>query len=343
MAGMEWNPSKGAIGGPLTKETETTYGGAKPGKAPTLKQPKAPDPYKLIEEQAKVNRPDQISPLKSTRFRKDPSTGYWTETTEYSPQLQSLFDQRIGLVGEDVSVPDAPSDESFSSEGDKLEKATFGKLTNLLNPNFESEKNSLDVELANKGITQGSEAYTKAYDDFNRRKNQAYTQAGLESVGAGRAEQGRLFGQGLQSREQGFRQNISRRQQLYNELASLMGVGQIGKPTELDVSGPFTQQYQSQVSGVNATNQANAARNAQTTSGAGSLAMMMASMFSDRRLKKDIEKIDQLPSGLNVYRYKYLWEDTSRVGVMADEVEKLFPEAIGEMHGFKTVDYSRIH
>ena len=337
---MKYKPSP--WGGPLSEETDTTYGGSKPGKAPTLKQPNAPDPYKLIEEQAKANRPDQLGPLGSLKYRKDPSTGYWTETKEFSPELQGLFDQRIGLVGEDVPLPDAPTDDSFISEGDKLEKATYGKLTNLLNPQFESEKSALDSELANKGIMQGSEAYTKSYDDFNRRKNQAYTQAGLEAVGSGRQEQGRLFGQGLQSREQGFRQNISRRQQLYNELASLMGTAQIGKPTELDVMGPFTQQYQGQVSGVNAANQASAASNAQKTSGGATLAMGLASLFSDRRLKRDIEKIDTLPSGLNVYKYKYIWDAVDRTGVMADEVEKIFPEAVGEMHGYKTVDYSRI-
>lgn len=342
MAIGDWDFTYGPMM-PLSKETDTTYGGGKPGKAPTQKQPKAPDPFMLIEEQGKVNRPDQIGPLRSTRFRKG-DDGYWTETTEFSPQLQRLFDQRIGLVGEDVPVPNQPSDSDFAAEGDKLEQATYQKLTNLMNPQFEEEQNRLTSDLANRGIMMGSEAYNKELDNYNRRKNQAYTQAGLEAVGAGRQEQGRLFGQGLSAREQGFRQNISRRQQLYNELASLMGTAQIGKPTELDVMGPFSQQYAGQVAGVNAANQNAAQRNAQTTSGAASLAMILASMFSDRRLKTDIQKIDQLPSGLNVYRFKYIWdEDVYHVGVMADEVEKIFPEAVGEMYGFKTVDYGRIH
>lgn len=325
---------------PITKETDTTYGGGKPGKAPTLKQPKAPDPYKLIEEQAKVNRPNQEGPLRSTRFTKD-EDGYWTERTEFSPELQGLFDQRIGMVGEDVPLYDTPPDESFSQEGDRLSDATYEKYTRRLDPQFEKEQNDLTSQLANQGITQGSEAYTKAMDDFGRRKNDAYSGARNESVGAGRQEQGRLFGQGMQSREQGFRQNISRRQQLYNELASLMGTAQIGKPTELDVMGPFSQQYQGQIAGVNATNQFNAQRNANNAQGGASLASLLISM-SDRRMKKDIERIGTLPSGLNLYKFSYLWEDVSRTGVMADEVEKIFPDAVGEIYGVKTVDYSRI-
>lgn len=333
--GYKWTAA-----GPLTKETDTLEGGTKPGKAPTQKQPVPPDPYKLIEEQGKINRPNQEGPLRTTKFSKD-ANGYWTEKTEFSPELQGLFDQRIGMVGEDVPLYDTPDDASFSAEGDKLSDATYQKYQNRLNPQFEKEQNDLTSQLANQGITQGSEAYTKAMDDLGRRKNEAFSGARLDSVGAGRQEQGRLYTQGMQSREQGFRQNISRRQQLYNELASLMGTAQIGKPTELDVMGPFSQQYQGQVNSVNASNKNAQQQNANTASTAASL----ASLFSDRRLKKDIEEIGCLLSGLTVYAFRYLWDSADmdkRIGVMAQEVEKIFPDAVGEMYGFKTVDYARI-
>lgn len=75
----------------------------------------------------------------------------------------------------------------------------------------------------------------------------------------------------------------------------------------------------------------------------GSAASLVAA--SDRRLKKDIEKIGQLKNGLNVYSYKYIWdEDTTRVGVMADEVERIIPEALGPVleGGYQSVDYSKL-
>jgi len=322
---------------PLTKETDTTYGGSKIGKAPTQKTPAAPDPFKLIEEQSKANRPNQEGPLGSLRYTKDPTTGFWTETREYSPELQGLFDQRIGMVGEDISR--APTDESFAGEGQRLENATYEKLTNLLNPNYEQQEQALRSDLANKGITEGSEAYNRELDNFARRRGESYRQAALESVGTGRQEQGRLFTQGLQSRQS----DLARRSQLYNELASLIGTQQIRTPTELDVMGPFSQQYQGQLGQVRDANANAAQRNSQTTTAAASLASALLAMFSDRRLKTDIEKVGELPSGLNLYRYRYLWEQKHRIGVMADEVETLFPEAVGEMYGYKTVDYGRIH
>lgn len=64
---------------------------------------------------------------------------------------------------------------------------------------------------------------------------------------------------------------------------------------------------------------------------------------SDRRLKTDIVPIETKPDGLVAYNFKYIWDSrTTFRGYMADEVEKLYPEAIGEFRGFKTVDYSKV-
>lgn len=60
---------------------------------------------------------------------------------------------------------------------------------------------------------------------------------------------------------------------------------------------------------------------------------------SDRRLKTNIALIGQRPDGLNVYSYDYIWGEPS-VGVMADEVAVLRPEALGPtIAGFATVNY----
>lgn len=64
---------------------------------------------------------------------------------------------------------------------------------------------------------------------------------------------------------------------------------------------------------------------------------------SDRRLKKNIKKIGELGDGLGIYTYNYINDTGPFVGVMADEVEQLRPDALGPViDGFKTVDYSKI-
>lgn len=64
---------------------------------------------------------------------------------------------------------------------------------------------------------------------------------------------------------------------------------------------------------------------------------------SDRRLKKNIFKITTRDDGLNVYQYRYLDGEGPHIGVMADEVLKIKPEALGPtINGYMTVDYSKL-
>ena len=64
---------------------------------------------------------------------------------------------------------------------------------------------------------------------------------------------------------------------------------------------------------------------------------------SDIRLKHDIAPVGRLDSGLNLYRFRYLGGEEEMVGVMAQEVLDVAPEAVvlGE-DGFYRVDYARL-
>lgn len=69
----------------------------------------------------------------------------------------------------------------------------------------------------------------------------------------------------------------------------------------------------------------------------------IASIFSDRRLKRDIELIGREADGLGIYLCRYLWSRTRRLMVMADEVAKLRPWALGRRQaGFATVNYGAL-
>jgi hypothetical protein len=69
----------------------------------------------------------------------------------------------------------------------------------------------------------------------------------------------------------------------------------------------------------------------------------IASIFSDRRLKRDIELIRREADGLGIYLCRYVWSRTRRLMVMADEVAKLRPWALGRRQaGFATVNYGAL-
>jgi len=64
---------------------------------------------------------------------------------------------------------------------------------------------------------------------------------------------------------------------------------------------------------------------------------------SDIRLKRDIVLVSRLHNGIGLYRYKYLWSDAVYVGVMAQEVARVVPEAVlTGPDGYLRVDYGRL-
>lgn len=73
------------------------------------------------------------------------------------------------------------------------------------------------------------------------------------------------------------------------------------------------------------------------------LGLSAASLFklSDERLKSNIVKVGELPNGINVYEYDKFGKRER--GVMAQEVEKLFPDAVTtHSSGYKMVNYSML-
>jgi hypothetical protein len=64
---------------------------------------------------------------------------------------------------------------------------------------------------------------------------------------------------------------------------------------------------------------------------------------SDIRLKRNIELVGRLDDGLGLYRYRYLWSDAVYVGVMAQEVAFVHPDAVVQgPDGYLRVKYSRL-
>jgi hypothetical protein len=64
---------------------------------------------------------------------------------------------------------------------------------------------------------------------------------------------------------------------------------------------------------------------------------------SDRRLKHDIELLGRLDNGLGFYRFAYNGSDKAWVGVMAQEVQAVMPDAVvRSQDGYLGVFYSRL-
>jgi hypothetical protein len=148
---------------------------------------------------------------------------------------------------------------------------------------------------------------------------------------------------------QGFQNNISANNQRLNQLAGLMSGAQVQNPAfastpqtgvaGVDTAGIYNNAYNQQYQQYqNQQQQGNSLLGGLFGLGASAL-----TAFSDRRLKRDIERAGSLPNGLPVYSYRYLWDDEPTLGVMADEVLHVKPEAVSvHPSGYMLVDYSMI-
>ncbi|HLH50883.1 MAG TPA: tail fiber domain-containing protein [Roseiarcus sp.] len=66
-------------------------------------------------------------------------------------------------------------------------------------------------------------------------------------------------------------------------------------------------------------------------------------VVSDRRLKTNIKRIATSPSGLPIYSFRYVSGGPTYVGVLAQDVLKVRPEAVRtDASGYMTVDYDMI-
>ena len=86
---------------------------------------------------------------------------------------------------------------------------------------------------------------------------------------------------------------------------------------------------------------ANIAMGTGALSGSTTTTTQPQSFFSDRRLKHDVKEIGKTNDGLPIYSFKYNGNDQTQIGLMAQDVEKKKPEAVGVAAGFKTVDYEK--
>lgn len=222
--------------------------------------PDAPDPPDTVgaaREQGEQNRQtaatqyqlgatNQYTPFGSQEYQ---IVGYWPDGTPRYEQYQTLnsADQRnldtqrqitsdvYGGVRQPFGLSGAPAlrtgyNNDFSADRRRVEDAMLGRLNEQLG----RDRGSMEQDLANKGITQGSEAYSNAMSDFSKQEQDARTSALL----AGGQEQSRLAelarqeaAFGNQARGQYSDEAFALRNQPINELNAIRGGGQINSPT----------------------------------------------------------------------------------------------------------------
>ena len=125
---------------------------------------------------------------------------------------------------------------------------------------------------------------------------------------------------------------------------ALLGAGQVQQQTQQAADTAAYNQFLQQQSYPFQVQQflANIAEGTGALSGSTTTTTQPQSIFSDERLKEDIEPVGKTFDGQNIVRYRYKGEDgPMRIGLLAQDVEKHHPKAVGLAAGYKTVDYGK--
>jgi hypothetical protein len=312
--------------------------------------PDPPDPKETAAAQAAMNKEtaitqyglaatNQVTPYGNLTYEQ---TGTWEDgtpryqaTQTLSPEMQQLFNKYSGIASNLGDIGTTLSNnvkdnygQPFQLDNEATESRLFELGSKRLDPRFAEGEDQLRTRLHNQGLMPGTPAWEAEMRSFGEGKNDAYNQLLLTG------------------RKQAGDELLTERNQGLNEMLALLSGTQVQQPNYASTPSPG-------VSGVdyaglvNQNYQAEAAQHQAKMDGLFSLAGTVAGgwarggfpMPSDRRVKWDIAKVGQLDNGLNVYGFKYIGSKVPQIGLMADEVREIRPDAVVNIGGVDHVRY----
>jgi hypothetical protein len=233
----------------------------------------------------------------------------------------------------------------------------------------------LQNQAQNQAFGQGLSAQGQSFNQGFNNQNTAFNQ--------GFATQGANFGQGMAAQQQDYAQRLGSQGQGFAQTLAALGFGNNAQNQGFAqnlAAGGFTNAAQGQmnqqgnqylnflaglagatpqnaavagsniVQGFNAGTAAQGSQNQSMLGSNGSLFGTIGNIGSwlltpsDARLKEDVKHIGETHAGLPIYSYKYKWGGPKTMGVMAQDVEKVDPDAVTtHASGFKLVNYGKVH
>lgn len=244
------------------------------------------------------------------------------QTTLYGGQEQQrLFDQAMAARGQTFGEALSSGGFTNASQGQQfsqdLARADFGNA---------SKAAQLQSDLSGASFANAAEA---------QRFNEASSDAALQNA----------------ARERWIQEQSFLRNQPINELSALLGFSNgvqmpnfSAMPTTgiapTDVIGANQLAYKQQADqyAADLANQSSFMGGMFDLAGGIGSALIM----SDRRMKNVVLKLPETLKGIALYLYRYIGGDDLYIGVMAQDVERVMPDAVVTIKGIKHVDYGRI-
>jgi len=267
--------------------------------------------------------------------------------------------QVVGGIMQSNAASDAAGAQTAAAEaGIAEQRRQFDMVRELLKPYVEAGAPALQQQQALIGL-QGADAQQAAIAGLEGSPLfQAQVRQGEEALLQRASATGGLRGGNIQAALAQFRPQMLR-QEIETQYGRLGGLTSLGQQSAAGV-GTAGMQTGSRVAGLYGDIGA-AQAGAELAQGraignvlnlpAQFLGMQYGSkvgtpgfsnIFSDIRLKKNITRMGTRHDGLGVYEFEYVWGGGRQVGLMAQEVLGVYPDAVGESGGYLTVDYSKV-
>lgn len=316
--------------------------------------------------------------LSASRFRNDAQGQDFNQQLAQTQQANATRGQQVSeelakmSAGNQVQAQDFSQGMANANLVREVDAQRFGQGLAASGQNFaqglaagqfgnEAQKLAFDQGLA--AMAAGNQAQAQQFGQ-NQAKAQfmrdlAAQQYGMDMGNAnlGNQAQAQLVQQQFQNaglnndaRQRMIQELLMQRNEPLNALSALRSGTQVNMPNfpgtpqtavaPTNTAGNVWNAYNGQLGAYNA--QVGSQNALMGTAGNLAAAYIMA---SDRRLKANIQQVGQHKLGVGLYRYNYIWDspDKQYVGVMADEVQRVMPEAVSDIgQGYLGVDYAMI-
>jgi hypothetical protein len=238
-------------------------------------------------------------------------------------------------------------DNAIKNYGSQVNDAKYGAILNA--GQQQQMYANMDLNKANFQNSAQNQQYNQNLGKANF-GNDAKQQMFMNNIaGTGFNNQGKqqTFDNQNTAHNQWLNEQYGSKNQSLNQIATLLGLGQVQNPqfgpgpnnqvANTDTAGITMNGYQQKLAGWQGQQQY------QQGMMGGLFGLGAAGiMASDRRLKTDVSFLGWLRD-LPIWSYRYIWGGPMQVGVMAQEMLTIRPEAVVVMpNGFLGVDYGRL-
>lgn len=278
-------------------------------------------------------------------------------TTQGTADLAKAYTSRIGeATANPYSYSGLPGAPTYNED---YRKQQLSAIEQRNQPQMDRDRAALEQRLADQGVGLQDPAYRSAMDQYQRGVNDFRLGADVQAGNAASQQ----YGLEANTRDRAIQEMTNLRSQPINEVAALLGTGTgvqnpnfVNTPqtqvAPTDTYAPYALQQQAYGNQLQAYNTQMQGQNATTGGlfGLGGTALAAGAKYglpllmagSDIRMKENVRHVGHTTDGQKLYFFTYKGDpNTPHVGLMAQDVEKVRPDAVVEIDGMKYVDYGK--